>query len=190
MRVENFYGLEGLDAVGKTTVKEILNEHGFVMLKTPPDSFPLRRATYDQMRVNPRFAFYLMGVMMAGSEAKEETLKGNKVICDRYLLTTVAAHEAMGLSKVTLDVIKPILKSIPIPENTFLLIANEEVRIERLMARGANEVDINNMKINDKILAGYRAWSAELDHKLTEIDTSYIPAKQVAEQIEDLTYSK
>lgn len=189
MAVENFYGLEGLDGVGKTTVRETLKERGYVVLKTPPSSFPLKREAYDGLSATPRFVFYLAGVVMAGNEAKKKA--GTRpVICDRYLLTTIAAHEVMGLSPVLVNLITPLLKSIAVPKNTFLLIAEEEERMRRMMERGANAVDLANLKINDGILLGYRKWSLKLGHCLTEVDTTNMPATHVVEYIEDTVYSK
>jgi len=186
---ENFYALEGLDGVGKSTVRDLLNQRGYVILKTPPSSFPIERSVYDNFEVMPRFLFFLMGVMQAGNEA-EKISTDRAVICDRYLLTTVAAHEAMGLSYSFLSSILPLLKETPVPKNTFLLIASEEERIRRLTLRGANEIDIANLKINSQIFQGYKKWSLILGHKLSEVDTTCLPPKQVAEYIEDNIYSK
>lgn len=189
MAVENFYGLEGLDGVGKTTVRETLKDRGHVVLKTPPSSFPFKREVYDGLNITPRFMFYLAGVIMAGNEAKKMAAI-KPVVCDRYLLTTIAAHEVMGLSPILISLITPFLKSIPVPENTFLLIADEKERMRRMMSRGANAVDLANLKINDGILSGYRRWSQKLSHHLTEMDTTDMPPKQVVEYIEDIVYSK
>lgn len=189
MAVENFYGLEGLDGVGKTTVRETLRERGYVVLKTPPNSFPLKRESYDGFSTTPRFAFYLAGVIMAGNEAIT-LAKDKPVVCDRYLLTTIAAHEAMGLSPVYISLITPFLKHIPVPKDTFLLTADEQERMRRMLERGANKVDLANLKINDGILNGYRKWSQKLNHHLTEVDTTHMQPKQVVERIEDIVYSK
>lgn len=189
MSVENFYGLEGLDGVGKTTTRETLKEKGHIVLKTPPDSFPISRKRYDNLGVNSRFLFYLAGVVWAGDEAKK-IVKTKRVICDRYLLTTVSAHEAMGLHPVILKSASALMKKIPVPENTFLLIVSDEERLRRLNERGSNDVDVANLKINDKILSGYRKWAKKLEHQLTEIDTTNMTPNQVVECIEDNIFSK
>lgn len=189
MSVENFYGLEGLDGVGKTTVRETLKDRGYVVLKTPPDSFPIRRGAYDGLSPIPRFACYLAGVIMAGNEAKK-VAETKSVVCDRYLLTTIAAHEVMGLPPALVNILTPLLKSVPIPKDTFLLVAEEQERMRRMMERGANAIDMANLKINDGILVGYRKWSVRLNHHLTEVDTTYMPPKQVVEYIEDTVHSK
>jgi thymidylate kinase len=189
MAIENFYGLEGLDGVGKTTVRETLKNRGCVVLKTPPQSFPIRRELYDDLNVTSRFMFYLMGVILAGNEAKK-IAKSEPVLCDRYLLTTIAAHEAMGLSLPVINIMMPILRSIPTPCNTFLLVADEEERIRRMTIRGANQTDIANLRINSKILDGYRKWSLALGHSLEEIDTTNISSHQVAGFVEDEIHSR
>lgn len=187
--VENFYALEGLDGVGKTTVRKTLGEHGYVVLKTPPSSFPIRREKYDGLNTNSRFVFYLAGVIMSGNEAKKLS-KTKPVVCDRYLLTTIAAHEVMGLQPSLVKLMTPFLKTIPVPQNTFLLTADEEERMRRMLERGANSVDLANLKINSGILSGYRKWSSELNHRLTEIDTTHMQPAEVVEYIEDSVYSK
>lgn len=189
MTIENFYGLEGLDGVGKTTVRETLKEHGYVVLKTPPSSFPIKRERYDGLSTTPRFGFYLAGVIMAGNEAKK-VAETKPVVCDRYLLTTIAAHEVMGLPPNLVKALTPLLKTIPVPQDTFLLVAEEEERMRRMLERGANAVDLANLKINDGILTGYRKWSSILNHHLTEVDTTNMPPKQVVEYIEDTVYSR
>jgi len=189
MSIENFFGLEGLDAVGKSTTREALRNRGYIVLKTPPDSFPLRREVYDTMNVNLRFVFYLAGVVLVSQQARKMA-NTEHVVCDRYILTTMAAHDAMGLSKPIMNMVTPLLRRIPIPENTFLLVADEDERIRRMTERGANKVDIANLKINSHIIEGYRKWSAELGHRLTEIDTTELAPAQVVECIESFVYSK
>ncbi|MFI5240841.1 MAG: hypothetical protein ACHQUA_00190 [Microgenomates group bacterium] len=189
MQKENFYAMEGLDAVGKSTVRDLLKEKGYFVLKTPPDSFAAPRESYDGMEVLPRFLFYLMGVMKAAEEVNL-IQPGQIAVCDRYVLTTIAAHEAMGLPDLYIATATPILKSLPVPKNTFLLVADEEVRIERMRKRGANENDIANLKINSKLIEGYRKWSALLGHNLHEVDTTNIRELQVAEYIQDTIHSR
>jgi thymidylate kinase len=133
--------------------------------------------------------FYLMGVILAGNEAKK-VAKSEPVLCDRYLLTTVAAHEAMGLPHSVISIMMPILRNVPTPSNTFLLIADEDERIRRMTIRGANQTDIANLRINGKILNGYQKWSSAFGHSLKEIDTTNISSHQVAGFIEDEMHSK
>ena len=176
-----FYVMEGLDGVGKSTVRELLKQNGFEVLKTPPEDFPVPRSEYDNLPVSDRFLFYLAGVVWASK--KIDKIEKRQIICDRYLLTTLAAHEALGLEKDYLISIEPVLKDILRPQVTFLLTADESVRLERLISRGANENDLANFKINNRLLDGYRQWSEKLQHKLIEIDTTFLDPDEVVKFI-------
>lgn len=57
--VENFYALEGLDATGKSTTRDILGKIGFNSLRTPPENFPFPREKYDSLDLRIRFVFFI-----------------------------------------------------------------------------------------------------------------------------------
>jgi len=172
-----FYVLEGLDGVGKSTVGSLLKDSGYTVTKTPQDSFPVPRRMYDHLPVKMRFLIYLASVIRAEDEI--ESADGI-VFCDRYLLTTIAAAEAMGLDKSFISGLVGFLGEVLRPINTFLLTADKAEIARRMKGRGANRVDRENLKINDKILDGYRNWSKVLGHELTEIDTT-IDHRQIVE---------
>ncbi len=186
---ENKYALEGLDATGKTTTIELLQKRGYVVFKTPPERFPIPRGEYNNLEVEQRFLYYLFGVMMAAKDAQKVAI-GQKVVFDRYLLSTIAGNRALGLPERFITSAVPLLKEVAIPEYTFLLVADEPTRIQRLMERGANENDMASLKISSKILEGYKKWSKELGHPMIEVDTTILPPRQVVEFIEDIIYSR
>jgi thymidylate kinase len=115
----NFLALEGLDGVGKSTTIQGLREKGYTVLKTPPSEIASIRTIFDSQQLRVRFMYYLTGVMMAGDQAVVLSAH-EKVFCDRYLLTTVAAHNAMGLEESFLSSLTPIFDGIPAPEATIL----------------------------------------------------------------------
>jgi len=183
--IENFFVLEGLDASGKSTVRDILKKSGYRVCKTPPDNFPISREKYDNLDVRIRFLFYIFGVIQINGQISKDRKKGI-TICDRYLLSTLTYHEAMGLSEKLIMMVIPFLKFINTPNKTFLLVVDEQERLRRLTERGANDNDIANLKINEKVLAGFRKWSKKLGHSLTEINTSHKTPEQVANLIEEM----
>ena len=171
--MNRYFALEGLDATGKTTVANLLRKK-FTVIKTPPDNFPIPRHKYDSLPVKHRFFWYLKSVKFAVDQAPKGI-----VFFDRYVLSTITGHEAMGLK---LDNFKP---RFPKPEMTFILTVNEEERLKRLNNREILKHDIKNIKIKDKILKGYEKWSKELGHNCIYIDTSNITPEQVCKQIMD-----
>lgn len=169
-----FFALEGLDATGKSSVVEGLKEFGYQVYKTPPEGMDKYRKTFDNSDINSRLVYYLSGVLVAGNQMKE-----TGGVCDRYLLTTISAHELMGADRKLIEALMPVIRDIPKPDKTILLTAREDVRMDRLMKRGANGNDLANMKINNDLLIGYRKWAKELNHPLVEVDTSDLNIKEV-----------
>jgi thymidylate kinase len=70
-RIENFFALEGLDGVGKTTTIEGLRDKDFVVLKTPGKLLSVLRPIFEEQDTRARFMFYLTSVLQAGYQAKK-----------------------------------------------------------------------------------------------------------------------
>lgn len=169
------YAIEGLDGSGKSSVINLLREDNEVVFKTPPMDIERYREEFDKKTIEERFDFYMAGVAMVSAGAIIYPAK--RVFCDRYVLTTLSAHEAMGKKIGTFDIL--LAKTVLSPKKTFLLTVSEEKRMDRLEKRGANATDVANNSINDKILLGYRKWAKKLGHDLVEIDTSDLTIEQV-----------
>jgi len=185
----NFFALEGLDGVGKSTVRDSLGERGYAILKTPTEEISSLRHVFENQDTRARFLFYLTSVVLAGEKARELSIH-ETTVCDRYLLTTVAAHDAMGMDRELITACMPIIKRVPVPNVTFVLTADEDTRLERMYRRGANSVDIANLQINNKILEGYREWSETLGHPILEVDTTRMAPREVVEYIEEAIYER
>lgn len=167
----NLFAIEGLDGVGKSTIVKGLAERHFTILATPPASFKRIRPLFEHADLRLRFLYYLLGVYSAGNQARRVP-SWEKVFSDRYLLTTLSAHEAMGLPVCWIDLCKPIIHKIAIPANTFFITCDETERMRRMTERGANAVDLSNLRINSKIKDGYTRWADRLNHRLTLVDTT------------------
>ncbi len=183
MRNEHFFAIEGLDGVGKSTTVDQLVGMGYSRVTTPTALFKKARPLFENADTRVRFVYYLLGVMHAGMQA-HDMQSHQPVISDRYLLTTLAAHEAMGLSVGWINMFKPVLKTIERPSNTFLVTCDEEERLRRLNARGANAVDVKNLEINPLILEGYSRWADNLGHRLTIVDSTHLTPRETAELIQ------
>jgi thymidylate kinase len=175
----SFNVIEGLDATGKSTVVDGLGQMGYMVYKTPPDGMDRYRDGFDD--VNARFIYYLSSVLVVGNQIKE-----TGGVCDRYLLTTVVAHEVMGTDKDIIDALMPVMRNAPKPKRTILLTADEDVRMKRLILRGASKNDIANMRINTRLLNGYWKWAKILEHPIVEVDTSQLTPEQVADRVRGL----
>ena len=115
-----FVVFEGLSGSGKTTVGQLVAEAiEAKFYKTPASVFHPIRDEIDRSADNTaRLFFYLAGVAQASTEILE-ILKGRNVVCDRYLLTTICYHRALGVPIDIPDSVcfVPLLK----PDYTFLI---------------------------------------------------------------------
>jgi len=164
--------LEAIDGVGKTTVAQILAQlMGAEYVKTPTADIYNQRHYYDQCG-DPlvRFMFYLNSNLIT-SRYIAPILEEKPVVCDRYLVSTIVFHQAMGVDTSIVDVDRlPILK----PDFYFCLQAEEKVRLERLHSRGVlsdTDGQIDLLRRADKLLPQYCT---------QVIDTTYITAEEVA----------
>jgi len=172
-----FVVLEGLSASGKTTIGRIVAELiRAEFYKTPPDIFaPLRDRVDREANFSARFLFYLAGAVQASAEISG-LLSRRSVVSDRYLLTTLCYHRAVG---TTIDIPDSAFARLLKPHFTFLIVCNESVRIQRLQARGLSFNDEQERKLNveRKFLEEYRKYH------LIEIDNSSDNPSSAAEEI-------
>ncbi len=162
-----FLVFEGLSASGKTTIaRQVAREIGAVFYKTPSRKFRAIRELVDRRAdILGRFFFYLAGVCDASAEIKKK-LSSRPVVCDRYLLTTICFHAAVGLP--TDQLANGVSSRIIVPDFTFLLVCEEGVRLRRLAKRGLtfNDKQERQRGLESRFLAEYRR------HILVEIDNS------------------
>lgn len=161
-----FIVLEGLSGSGKTTIGRIVAEKiKAEFYQTPPSLFSSIRDAIDKKADRlSRFLFYLAGVMQASSEISA-ILERKPVVCDRYFLTTLCFHRAIGL---LVDIPDYVFNLLSKPDFTFLITCKGEVRKRRLLQRGLdyNDSEETRIRVDHIFLAEYRK------HKLIEIDNS------------------
>ena len=171
-----FVVFEGLSGSGKTTIGRLVAERiGAEFYKTPASMFNSIRDEIDRnVDDTARLFFYLAGVIQASAEISE-ILKRKSVVCDRYLLTTLCYHRALGVS---IDIPDFVFAPLAKPDYTFLIICEEKKRIQRLYERGLsyNDTRERSLKIEQKFLAEYRKYH------LIEIDNSSDAPAVVAEK--------
>jgi len=121
--MKKFYVIEGLDFVGKTTQVQLLSDYlGAFKIGTPHGSFKKIRWLFDKSHPVLKFLFYVMANMQVSSIVKKELIL-NDVVCDRYFLSTLAYHNALGVKVDAVDFRK---LNIIFPKMVFYLILDSE----------------------------------------------------------------
>lgn len=176
--------LEGFDGAGKSEARKNLVARGYSVFKTPPDSMSSQRAYFDapERPLEERFDFYLSSVLRVSLDMLAE---GKVAICDRHFLTTLAAHQAMGLPESMIED-KLFNSQLYLTAFTILLTVSEEERQKRLNERGRNENDNLNQKINKQLFEYLFIWAQRLNHEIIQIDTSDISPEEVVSRIESI----
>jgi len=171
-----FIVFEGLSGSGKTTVGRIVADRlGAVFIKTPTSIFsPIRDEVDKKANKMARFLFYLATVVQA-SEEISSILKEKSVVCDRYLLTTLCWHRAIGVS---FPICEPLLSSILQPHHTFLVTCKNKIRLQRLFSRGLsyNDQQERNRQTERRFLNEY------MKHGLIKIDNSGDDPRKAADR--------
>jgi len=172
-----FIVVEGLSGSGKTTVGQLIAKKiGAVFYKTPAPLFePIRNEVDRKADTSARLFFYLSGVIQASAEISR-ILSGKPVVSDRYLLTTLCYHRALG---TLIDVPDCVFNKMLSPDRTFLITCKEEKRLSRLYSRGLsyNDKQEQRLKVERKFLSEYKKY------RLIEIDNSSDDPSEAADEI-------
>jgi thymidylate kinase len=139
-----FVTIEGVDGTGKSTVTKMLAELlGGVSIQTPSSAFSKERKVIESITDNKseKFDFYINSLIYQQEEISE-LLKLSSVICDRYIHSTFAYQWADD--ETFPGSINGFFKNIRIPDYSFLLILNEDVRKKRITEREERTGIINN----------------------------------------------
>ena len=187
--------VEGLDGVGKsTTVRALAENLGATPMASPiADVHRQARARIDELAfTNPlrRFRFYWGANDYDSARVLRPHLEaGRSIILDRYEITTLVAHAALG---VDLD---PEIQAITDPnailpaDLTLFLNLSEEERLARLAERAKSQV---NTVLDDK-LDYQRRMQGMYDqlekHGLVHVDIDGLSVDEVTDKVNALVLS-
>lgn len=149
---------EGLNGVGKTELaKRVARLMGVAYVATPPAEAAAARSLFDKRPFDlDALLFYLAWVK------RLDVLVSNRVVvCDRYIASTVAYFRAAG-SDVRAAV---ALANVREPALTVLVLADEELRQQRLAGRPPRVIDRRSMEpdFRDAVLSEYRSRAPRLE---------------------------
>ena len=171
-----FIVIEGMDGAGKTAVSRRLAEKlSTFYYRTPPEEFSVMRKWIDRkVATETRYIFYLTALVLASKDIGR-LLKSGSVVCDRYVLSTIAYHLALGLPLEYLEVLDTI--DLLKPTITFYLHCEEKERLRRIGQRGASAMDLEHARIVDKVRHEFEKAD------ILRIDTTHKDVDEVVNEI-------
>jgi len=189
-----FCVLEGLDGTGTTTLSRILAEalrasDLQVHTTAEPTDGPFGRLLRSHVEHRVTLDPYTAALVFTADrqEHLEQVIRpalrrGHWVISDRYLLSTLAYQGAEGVSR---DAILAASQGFDVPDVTFLLEASDDVRRERMAARGGSTDRYEDPALAERLRASY-AGSADLlrrhGHRIEVVDATP-PASDVVGEL-------
>lgn len=143
-----FIVLEGLDGVGTTTIAERLSqalEARDLRVRTTAEptggafGVLLRKHLSHRVTLDPSAASLVFTADRAdhlGRVVRPALSRGRWVVCDRYLLSTLAYQGAEGVDR---EAILAASDGFDVPDITFFLDAPDDLRTQRMSGRGRVE---------------------------------------------------
>lgn len=138
MSTPRFIVVEGLDGAGKSTIARALaTTIGATLLHTPhAEVLPVRGFLEDAYEDHPlaRTLWYASTVAAVSDQVTATLARGGRVVCDRYLLSTLVYAERRGAP----DCLGEVARYLRCADVTVYLHVRPEVRRARIEARAGN----------------------------------------------------
>ena len=177
----SFLVVEGVHGAGKTTFSETIRERfGAALLHFTPEFGRFRQDAELDVKVAPvpRLLHYLAATMQVSDLARAH-LTSRHVVCDRYLVSSVAL--LMSDPSVTAQEVATIVATYEpyycSPDLTLLLTVQHSVAITRLRRR-ADRIVSNSQRESMDSPAFFQRWQSHIKKEVArrgpyvEIDTS------------------
>jgi len=188
-----FIVVEGLDGAGTTTIAgrlaEALRARDLrVRLTAEPTDGPLGSLLRAHVKGDVNLEEQIAALVFTGDRAdhlaqyiRPALQRGEWVVCDRYLLSTLAYQGAAGVSR---EAVLAASDGFDVPDVTFVLDVPEEARTQRLATRSKAE-RYEGAELGDALRRSYEE-SIELlrsaRHRIEVIDSSQ-PIEKVLEDV-------
>lgn len=180
--------IEGMDGVGKTTIgKKVAEKLGFEFIEKPLhylldvegslDNY-MKVSTYinNQDNMLLKLWFYGMGNIYIKSNWKDKN-----VVTDRHLVS----NYFWNCNSEIEDAFQLLTKYASIPEITFLLYAEPEVRLKRIIERNPLDKDADNVNLHPEAYDKMESFLVKNNMKFMKIDTSNTTSDEVSDFIVD-----
>lgn len=168
--------LEGVDCSGKSSVgRYIADSQSAEYYPTPSGNYLKERERIDALATpEEHYAFYQNATRSASDDLVEFQEKGRVVLIDRYWMTTVAYHRAMGVNVLVSD-----FRHITPVDWTFYFDVTPREQEYRFALRGMSAGDKRTLDIQHKIRSEYEKLFAT-ESRITKIVTDELTIHDIS----------
>lgn len=188
-----FVVLEGIDGCGKTTIAKLLAPHLKALVTREPTSIGAGRKIHNILRHRVKapspLEFQKLYITDRHAHLKRVILpalaQGKNVICQRYVLSTLAYGMAFG---VAYDDIK---HRVPKPDVTFLLDLPAKEAMKRIASRKQSNEYFEKLKKLEKVRRQYRLLAKRKNFgKIIVLDAQETPRVLISQIDEILSHRR
>jgi dTMP kinase len=191
-----FVTFEGVDWSGKSTQAELLSswlrEQGRTVVSTrEPGGTPVAEGVRELVLHGQDMSPWAEAALYAAARAdhaasviRPALARGDDVVCDRYLDSSVAYQgAARGLGEDRVRELSLIVTERLMPDRTFLVVLDPEQALYR--ARGDHDrIEREGAAFMRKVDEGYRAIAAAEPERVVAVDGARAP-EEIAEEIRE-----
>jgi dTMP kinase len=191
-----FVTFEGVDWSGKSTQAELLSswlrEQGRTVVSTrEPGGTPVAEGVRELVLHGHDMSPWAEAALYAAARAdhaasviRPAIARGDDVVCDRYLDSSVAYQgAARGLGEARVRELSLIVTDGLLPDRTFLVLLDPEQALDR--ARGDHDrIEREGAAFMRKVDEGYRALAAAEPERVVTVDGAREP-EEIAEEIRE-----
>ena len=168
---------EGIDGAGKGTIcQKVVERMGAQHYKSPPEDKRQEQDEINEKANDAEHYEYFVEVTKTASKAIGELSRNGHVVVDRYWMTTLVYHQAMGLDARLSD-----FGDLHQEDLTVYLTVTPEVQAKRLVGRGMSPGDKRMEGKQHLVRAKYDEALANCKH--IRIDTSDLTPDEIVELI-------